>query len=112
MALKMSTKIVHQGVHQGRQVGTQSGTQGRQDTVQDGTQNVHQDVHQGVHQGNDNNIEKIITLMIEKDNKVTLTKMAKEVGVNEKTIRRCLKRMKNIKFVGSGYSGHWEIING
>ena len=120
--------------------GTQGDTQGKQDIVQDDTQNVHQgrqDVHQDVHQekldlvpvalqgdnqnvhqgkqdvhqdNKKNNIEKIIISMIEKDNKITLQKMAQEAGVNEKTIRRYLKKMNNIRYVGSGYSGHWEIV--
>ena len=90
--------------------------------MQDGTQNVHQDVHQGVHQGrqvgtqggtqeNDNITNEIIN-KIKNNPKIKLAELAKEFGLGLRTIKRYIKNIPNIKYVGSGYSGHWEIING
>ena len=31
------------------------------------------------------------------------------LNVSTKTIQRHIKDMENVKYVGSGYSGHWEI---
>ena len=34
-----------------------------------------------------------------------------QIGVSTKTIGRYLKKLEDkVRFVGSGYSGHWEII--
>ena len=35
--------------------------------------------------------------------------MAEVLNVSTKTIQRHIKDMENVKYVGSGYSGHWEI---
>ena len=37
-------------------------------------------------------------------------KIQKKIGVSEATIKRRIKNMNDIEYVGSGYSGHWEII--
>ena len=37
--------------------------------------------------------------------------MAIVLGVSSKTIKRHIKEMDNIRYIGSGYSGHWEIID-
>ena len=34
----------------------------------------------------------------------------KLLGVSDKTIKRHIKSIDRLKYVGSGYSGHWEII--
>ena len=47
--------------------------------------------------------------MIRKNSKISKKLIAEAVGVSEKTIEREMKKMSNIKYVGSGYSGHWEI---
>ena len=31
------------------------------------------------------------------------------LGVSYKTIRRHIKQMDNVRFVGRGFSGHWEV---
>ena len=51
---------------------------------------------------------KIIEL-ISQDNKISRKKMAEVLNVSTKTIQRHIKDMENVKYVGSGYSGHWEI---
>ena len=45
------------------------------------------------------------------NNKVTLKEISVVAGVSERTIRRYIKSMPNVKYMGSGYSGHWEIFD-
>jgi ATP-dependent DNA helicase RecG len=74
-----------------------------------GTQDVTQDVTQGVTQEDtlDEKIEKSI-----KDNfNVTTEELAKQFGVTSMTIKRHLAKMPHIRYVGSGYSGHWEVLD-
>ena len=35
--------------------------------------------------------------------------MAMELGVSVRTVKRRIKEMNNVSYVGSGFSGHWEI---
>ncbi len=90
MSLKCPSNVpqdVPQDVPQG---GTQDGTQG-------GTQELTEIQH------------KILTL-IEANPKISRAEIAKQCGVTTKTIGRYLATIKNIvQFMGSGYSGHWEI---
>ena len=32
------------------------------------------------------------------------------IGMNSKTIHRHITKLPHIKYVGSGYSGHWEVV--
>lgn len=50
-----------------------------------------------------------IIQLIRANNKITKATIAKELGVSEKTIEREMKKTNKIVYVGSGYSGHWEI---
>lgn len=50
-----------------------------------------------------------IMCMIKDNNKISTETMASALGISSKTIKRRIKAMTNIRFVGSGYSGHWEI---
>ena len=34
--------------------------------------------------------------------------LAKKAGVSVKTIQRALNEIDDLRYVGSGYSGHWE----
>ena len=73
----------------------------------DVTQGVTQDVTQGVTQEDnlDGKIEKAI-----KDNpNVTTKDLAKLFGITSMTIKRHIAKMPHIHYVGSGYSGHWEV---
>lgn len=68
-----------------------------------------QDVTQGVTQEEtlDEKIEKAI-----KDNlNITTEELAKQFGVTSMTIKRHLAKMPHIHYVGSGYSGHWEVLD-
>ena len=67
---------------------------------------VGQDVGQDV--GQAKYLSEIIQL-IRENNKITKAIIAKELGVSEKTIEREMKKTNKIVYIGSGYSGHWEI---
>jgi ATP-dependent DNA helicase RecG len=74
--------------------------------------NVGQGVGQGVGQvvGQvEADLQELIIKLIHENNKVTKQQIAKVAAVSEKTVERQMKKMPNIKFVGRGYSGHWEI---
>ena len=42
--------------------------------------------------------------------KITTEELARLSGKSIITIKRHLAKLKHINYVGSGYSGHWEII--
>ena len=73
------------------QGGTQDGTQG-------GTQGGTQD-----------KLQKQIFDMIEENPQISTSEIATRLGVGVGTVKRRIKQMTNIVYVGSGYSGHWEI---
>ena len=95
---------------------SQNVLQGQENVVRNGD-NVSQNVLQGqvdVPQDNmqiDKSIDAIILKLISENNKVSRNEMASVVGVSSKTIARHLKNLSSkVKYIGSGYSGHWEII--
>ena len=48
---------------------------------------------------------------IKANSKISRAEIANKCGVSQKTIGRHLAAMKQyVRFVGSGYSGHWEIV--
>ena len=69
----------------------------------DVTQDVTQDV-------NSNDLDTQIINLIKIDGKVSTEQMSKILEVSTRTIKRHIKDMNNIKYIGSGYSGHWEIL--
>lgn len=77
--------------------------------------NVPQGVPQGVPQDvpqdgtRDENLDKWIESHIINNPQITTEDLAKLLGVTSKTIKRHIAKMSHIKYVGSGYSGHWEI---
>ena len=75
--------------------------------VENVPQDVPQDVPQGsTHQPND--LLSFITKEIKLNNKISRQELAKKAGVSVKTIQRALSEIDDLRFVGSGYSGHWE----
>ena len=54
-------------------------------------------------------LDKWIEEQIRKNNNISTEQLAKMSGRSIITIKRHLSMMKHIKFVGSGFSGHWEI---
>ena len=71
-------------------------------------QGVPQDVPQGVPQ---DKLDAQILDLIRKDSKISTEKMAIALGVSSKTIKRHIKEMDNVCYVGRGFSGHWEITD-
>ena len=76
--------------------------------VQDVPQGVLQDVLQGVLQ---DNLDTKIIALIQKDSKISTEKLGMALGVSYKTIRRHIKAMGNVHYIGRGFSGHWEVEN-
>ena len=56
----------------------------------------------------DDTQEKIIK-MIKENPQVSTADMAKELKIGIATVKRKINKMSNVSYVGSGYSGHWEI---
>lgn len=71
-------------------------------------QDVPQDVPQGVPQ---DKLDAQIMDLIRKDSKISTEKMAIALGVSSKTIKRHLKEMDHVNYIGRGFSGHWEIMD-
>ena len=68
---------------------------------------VPKDVPEGVPQ--EENLDAWIEKQIFKNPNITTEDLAKLSGFVSKTIKRHIAKMPHIKYVGSGYSGHWEI---
>lgn len=49
--------------------------------------------------------------LIRKDSKISTEKIAIASGVSSKTIKRHVKEMHNVSYIGHGFSGRWEIID-
>ena len=78
----------------------------------DGTQDVTQDVTQGDTQGGTQGdaLDIWIEEQIRKNPKVTTEELATLSGFTSKTIKRHINKLAHIRYVGRGYSGHWEIV--
>ena len=70
--------------------------------TQDGTQDVTQDVTQ-------DDVYTLILEMIKRNNKISAKQLAEKLGISIRTVRRKIKEMDNIEYIGHGYSGYWKI---
>ena len=77
---------------------TQSDTQG---DTQDGTQGVTQDKE----------LDDWIGKQIRNNPQISTEDLAKLSNRSSKTIKRHLAKMPHIRYMGSGYSGHWEVLD-
>ena len=68
--------------------------------------NVPRNVPQNVSQ---DNMEDQIISLIQKNNKMSTEKMAMSLGVSSKTVKRRIKQMDHVNYIGRGSNGHWEI---
>jgi ATP-dependent DNA helicase RecG len=84
-------------------VQVRDGVDGTQNDTQDDTQ----DDTQGDTQGD--TLDAWIETQIKKNPKVTTEELASLSNKGVATIKRHLAKLPHIKYVGSGYSGHWEI---
>ena len=55
------------------------------------------------------NMEDQIISLIQKNNKIRTEKMAMILGVSSKTVKRRIKEMERVNYIGRGSNGHWEI---
>lgn len=72
--------------------------------VDDESRNVPQDATQAK--------EKIIEFIkaeVRLNNKITRQAIAEHIGISVKTIQRLLKEIDNLKYIGRGKNGHWEL---
>ena len=74
---------------------------GTQDGTQDGTQEKSQ---------SDNELDVWIVEQIKKNPKITTEELAVKSQKGVRTIKRHISMIGNVRFIGSGYSGHWEIV--
>lgn len=70
---------------------------------------VPQDVPQDVPQQSRDEIISIIIQEVKNNKKVTRKEIAQKLGLTEKTIGRYMKNIDNLKFIGRGRHGYWEI---
>ena len=70
-----------------------------QDGTQDGTQG-------GTQEGN---LDKWIEKQIRENPQITTEELAKMSKKGLRTIKRHIAKMPHVRYVGSGYSGHWEV---
>ena len=59
--------------------------------------------------GAQDDISSRIICLIRANNKISTKDMANELGVSLRIVRRKLSELDCIKYVGRGYSDHWEI---
>ena len=69
-------------------------------------QNVPRNVPQDAKSGK---LETQIVNLIKKDCKISTEKIAIVLGVSSKTIKRHIKEMEYVSYVGRGSNGHWEL---
>lgn len=72
--------------------------------AQDVARNVAQDVAR-----NEIDIIEFIKKKIKENNKVKRQSIADELGVSMKTVERIIKRIPNLRYIGRGSNGHWEL---
>ena len=77
------------------------------------TQDVPQDVPQGVPQdvSQDKELDDWIEKQIRNNPQISTEDLAKLSNRSSKTIKRHLAKMPHVRYVGSGYSGHWEVLD-
>lgn len=83
------------------------------DVPQSDTQDDTQDGTQGGTQGGtqSRNLDLWIEEQIKKNPNITTEELSKVSGKGINTIKRHISKLPHIQYVGSGYSGHWEIID-
>ena len=56
-------------------------------------------------------LDRWIEIQIRKNPKITTEKLASMSQRSVITIKRHIAKLDNIRFVGSGFSGRWEVVN-
>ena len=71
---------------------------------------THGDTHGDTHDDTHGDTQEKIIRMIETNPKVSTADIAKELGLGIATVKRKIKKIPNISYVGSGNNGHWERV--
>ncbi len=66
---------------------------------------------QGDTQVDTQGIDAIIIQEIRKNPQITTEELAQIANKGIATIKRHIAKLSDVRYVGSGYSGHWEIIS-
>lgn len=77
-----------------------------EDDTQGGTQGGTQDGTQG---GTQERLEAQIFDILKENPQISTSDIAAKLGISVRTVKRRIKQMPNVTYVGSGYSGHWEV---
>ena len=67
------------------------------------------DTQGGTQGGTQDKLQGQIFDMIKENPQISTSEIATKLGIGVRTVKRRIKQMTNIVYVGSGYSGHWEI---
>ena len=73
-----------------------------------GEKNVPHNVPHNVPQDKKELIE-FIKAKVRSNNKITRQAIADSAGVSVKTIQRTIKEIENLRYIGTGNNGHWEL---
>jgi len=52
---------------------------------------------------------EFIKAKVRSNNKITRQAIADSAGVSVKTIQRTIKEIENLRYIGTGNNGHWEL---
>ena len=63
----------------------------------------------GTQDGTQDDLSMKIKSLIQKDNKISTEKMSMVLGTSIRTIKRRIKEMQDVCFVGHGFHGRWDI---
>ena len=58
--------------------------------------------------------EGMVLQMIDDDSSVTILYMASRLGVQDRTVERCLSKLRDLQLVtriGGAHGGEWELLN-
>lgn len=65
--------------------------------------------YDGTQDGTQEDIYALILEMIKRNNKISAKQMSEKLGISIRTVRRKIKEMDNVEYIGHGCSGHWKI---
>lgn len=65
--------------------------------------------YNGTQDGTQDDVYTLILEMIKRNNKISAKQLAEKLGISIRTVRRKIKEMDNIEYIGHGYSGYWKI---
>ena len=72
-------------------------------------QSVPQDVPQGAPEDGLSLMGAKLVKYVRRHSKVITEKLASMLGCAPKTVKRHLAKLPNVRYVGHGYSGHWDV---